>query len=86
MRWSDVAVPIRMQRVALIAPSATLRDVLARVADAGVMQIDHDSGRQAPSARISASPPDLGELERSGRHDLLAGEAELRSRATAALR
>jgi V/A-type H+/Na+-transporting ATPase subunit I len=100
MRWPDAAVPVRMQRVALVAPNATLREVLARVADAAVMQIDHDGGPRGAAAvrRGSASPagrpaapliapaaPDLTELERSGRYDLLAGEAELRSRAAAAL-
>jgi V/A-type H+-transporting ATPase subunit I len=90
-----------MQRVALVAPNATLRDVLARVANAAAMQIDRDGGphgtaavgRQptSPAGRpaaplISPMAPDLKELERSGRYDLLAGEAELRSRAAAALR
>jgi len=101
MRWSDAAVPVRMQRVALVAPSATLRDVLARVADAAVMQIDRDArphGTSAPDRQptgpaarparplISAAAPDLRELERSGRYDLLAGEAELQAWAAAALR
>jgi V/A-type H+/Na+-transporting ATPase subunit I len=100
MRWPDAAVPVRMQRVALVAPNATLREVLARVADAAVMQIDNDGGPRgaATVGRQSTSPagrpaapliapaaPDLTELERSGRYDLLAGEAELRSRAAAAL-
>jgi V/A-type H+/Na+-transporting ATPase subunit I len=101
MRLSDAAVPVRMQRVALVAPSATLRDVLARVADAAVLQIDRDARPQAtspadrqptgPAARpatplISPVAPDLKELERSGRYDLLAGEAELQAHAAAALR
>lgn len=102
MRWPDLTVPVRMQRVALVAPSATLRDVLVQVADAAVMQIDRDSGRAGlitvpgapprsagsrPAAPlISAPPPDLGELERAGRYDLLAGEAELRDHDAAALR
>lgn len=101
MRWPDAPVPVRMQRVALVAPSETLREVLARVADAAVMQIDHDGGPYGAAAvgRQSTSPaggpagplicpaaPDLKELERSGRYDLLAGEAELGSRASAALR
>jgi V/A-type H+-transporting ATPase subunit I len=101
MRWFDAAVPVRMQRVALVAPSATLRDVLALVADAAVMQIDRDAEpRGAPAAGrrpggpavrpaaalISPATPDVGDLERSGRYDLLAGEAELQTRAAAALR
>jgi V/A-type H+-transporting ATPase subunit I len=65
------------------------------------MQIDHDGGPHgvadmgrwsiSPAARppaplISPEAPDLTELERAGRYDLLAGEAELRNRAAAALR
>ena len=103
MRWPSLAVPVRMQRVALVAPSQTLREVLVQIADAAVMQIDRDSSRPgitrvapgapmraagAPPAAplISAAPPDLEELERSGRYDLLAGEAELRDHDAAALR
>lgn len=48
--------------------------------------------RLAPAAaardlapRLAASPPDLEELERAGRSDLLAGEAELLQRASAAV-
>ena len=51
MRWPDSATPARMQRVALVAPSAALRDVLAQVADAAVMQIDQDADR------LGAAPP-----------------------------
>jgi len=105
MRWSDAAVPVRMQRVALVAPSAALREVLAHLADAGVMQIDRGAGphgttgaRQArgvarvgQAARpatplITPTAPDLTELERSERYDLLAGEAELQTLSAAALR
>lgn len=102
MRWSDVAAPVRMQRIALVAPGAALRDVLVQVADAAVMQIDHD-GRarapatttarsprgqepQAPPPLISAAAAEPGELEREGRYDLLAGEAELQGQAAAAMR
>lgn len=114
MRWPESAVPVRMQRVALVAPSAALRDVLTEVADAAVMQIDQDERRHAvaphparpatPGGRaalsaasagraalaatplLSAALPDVTELERSGRADLLAGEAELAGKAAAALR
>ena len=97
-----------MQRVALVAPSAALREVLAQLADAAVMQVDEDAGHRAagpqrgvphvgsgaprslpaPPAEslLSAAPPDATELERSGRSDLLAGEAELAAKAAAALR
>jgi V/A-type H+/Na+-transporting ATPase subunit I len=102
MRWPESAVPVRMQRVALVAPSSALRDVLIQVADAAVMQIDFGGRRQAlsraagrpargpapeaPLPLISAEPPDLRDLERTGRYDLLAGEAELRDHAAAAVR
>lgn len=39
----------------------------------------------APPPRLSAVPPDLDALERAGRGDLLAGEAQLQARAGAAL-
>jgi V/A-type H+/Na+-transporting ATPase subunit I len=32
--------PLRMERVALVAPTETLRDVLVRVADAGTLELD----------------------------------------------
>jgi V/A-type H+/Na+-transporting ATPase subunit I len=104
MRWSESALPVRMQRVALVAPADALRDSLARVADAAVMQIDDDDRpggqmtRGAVPAQLATAPkviaapllaasaPDETELARSGRYDLLAGEAELKGHATAALR
>jgi V/A-type H+/Na+-transporting ATPase subunit I len=103
MRWSESALPVRMQRVALVAPSSTLREVLARVADAAVMQIDDDDRPGGPMTRpaietqlgtsrpagaplLTASAPDEAELARSGRFDLLAGEAELKGHSAAALR
>ena len=97
MRWPELAVPVRMQRIALVAPRSALRDVLVQVADAAVMQIDHGgparaparaSGGQAPQAAplISAAAAEPGELERAGRYDLLAGEAELQGQAAAAVR
>jgi V/A-type H+/Na+-transporting ATPase subunit I len=104
MRWSESALPVRMQRVALVAPADTLRDVLARVADSAAMQIDDDDRPGGPMTRgaieaqlsapagagaaplLAASAPEEAELARSGRYDLLAGEAELRDHAAAALR
>ncbi len=40
MPWSDRVVPVGMQRVALVSPRTHLSDVLARVADAGVVEVD----------------------------------------------
>jgi V/A-type H+-transporting ATPase subunit I len=44
------------------------------------------SGHAVPGAALSASRPDLDELERAGRFDLLAGEAQLEAHAAAAVR
>jgi V/A-type H+/Na+-transporting ATPase subunit I len=44
------------------------------------------SGHPAPAAVLSASRPDLDGLERAGRYDLLAGEAQLEAHAAAAIR
>ncbi|MGN6577894.1 MAG: hypothetical protein ACTHKG_19650, partial [Nocardioides sp.] len=80
MPWRDAGAPVRMQRVALVAPAAGLRDLLVRVADAGVVEIDRTSSEHAAGGadvRLSVTPPEPGELERSGRADLAAGEAEL---------
>ncbi len=44
MNWLDAAVPVRMRRVALVAPESTLREVLALAADAGAVEIGPASG------------------------------------------
>ncbi len=105
MGWREATAPVRMQRVALVCPRAVLRDMLVRVADAGVVEIDRTtSGRNAdgaaskaarrllgarpggpPGTCLCATAPDLGDLERDGRDDLLAGEAELVSYADEAV-
>ncbi len=48
MPWPEAMAPLRMQRIALLAPSDTLRDALVLVADAGVVQLD-DVGPQDDS-------------------------------------
>ncbi|TQJ86005.1 V-type ATPase 116kDa subunit family protein [Streptomyces sp. SLBN-31] len=102
--WSDSparAAPVRMQRVAVVAPRGALRDVLVRVADAGCLELDHpdDAPRgTAPAARalralrteaapplLSLTPPDMPELQAAGRTDLLAGEAQLEAHRAAAV-
>ncbi len=97
MGWREAAAPERMRRVALVCPSAVLRDMLVRVADAGVVDIDRTtSGAEAaglrgarpgesPEPRLCATAPELTDLERAGRDDLLAGEAELVSYADEAV-
>ncbi|MEU0644973.1 V-type ATPase 116kDa subunit family protein [Streptomyces umbrinus] len=100
---AEAAVPVRMQRVAIVAPRDELRETLVRIAEAGSVEIDrNDDG--GPSTRgaaahrlqrlraepvtavLSARPPDLDELEREGRVDLLAGEAQLEERIGSATR
>ncbi|MFM9632634.1 MULTISPECIES: V-type ATPase 116kDa subunit family protein [Streptomyces] len=90
----EVMIPVRMQRVAIVAPRTALRETLVRVAEAGCVEIDSDDGgvrgeaarklqrlRTEPAdAVLSAGPPDLDALERAGRSDLLAGEAQLEER------
>jgi V/A-type H+/Na+-transporting ATPase subunit I len=104
MGWREAAAPERMQRVALVCPKAVLREMLVRVADAGVVEIDHiTSGGNAggpgaeaaglrgarpggsPNPRLCATAPELVDLERAGRDDLLTGEAELVSYADEAV-
>ena len=94
--------PVRMDRVALVAPSASLRDVLVRVAASGVLELDTAGATQtaqgeasrrlqharggAEDAALAVTAPDVDELEQMGRYDLLAGEAQLEEYAAAALR
>jgi len=55
MPWLEAAAPARMERVALVAPAASLREVLVEVADAGAVEIDQsgwDAATPSPSARL----------------------------------
>ncbi|MFE9773700.1 V-type ATPase 116kDa subunit family protein [Streptomyces sp. NPDC005931] len=100
---AETAVPVRMRRVAVVAPQAALRETLVRIAEAGCVELDlaRDPGpdirgpaaarlqrlRSAPvRAVLSRTPPDIESLEREGRTDLLAGEAELEERLAGAVR
>ncbi|HEX6760795.1 MAG TPA: V-type ATPase 116kDa subunit family protein [Propionibacteriaceae bacterium] len=40
MPWRDRAQPVRMERVALLVPAPALREVLVRVADTGLVELD----------------------------------------------
>ncbi|WP_187645380.1 V-type ATPase 116kDa subunit family protein [Streptomyces sp. TRM49041] len=103
MPRGEAMVPVRMRRVAVVAPETALRAALVRVAEAGCVEIDlaRDGGpdirgpaasrlqrlRAEPAqAALSAAPPDLDALEREGRTDLLAGEAQLEERLGSAVR
>jgi V/A-type H+-transporting ATPase subunit I len=50
MPWRETLEPVRMQRVALVAPQRTWRPVLVAVADAGVVELDRvtDASETAP--------------------------------------
>lgn len=99
MPWSETLQPVRMERVALVAVADRLRAALVQVADAGVVQLDRvgdDGGGEAvrrlrhvgaAEARpaLAADLPDLDALERAGRADLLAGEAQLAQHAAGAV-
>ncbi|MEU8514640.1 V-type ATPase 116kDa subunit family protein [Kitasatospora sp. NPDC048722] len=101
MRWAEAMTPTRMQRVAIVAPAAALRETLLLVADAGCVEVDRiedavpgpaarrlrrlPAGGRSPAA-LSDTPPDLDRLEQGARHDLLAGEAQVEERAASAVR
>ncbi|GAA4077328.1 V-type ATPase 116kDa subunit family protein [Actinomadura miaoliensis] len=102
MRWPETLRPLRMARVAVVAPEESLRRALAVTADAGVLEPDLPDpespapGRASQALRRtgggSAEPaltldaPDPEQLARDGRLDLLAGEAELEARSAAVFR
>ncbi|MEI5525562.1 V-type ATPase 116kDa subunit family protein [Streptomyces brasiliscabiei] len=104
MSRAETALPVRMRRVAVVAPEQTLRESLVRLAEAGCVQIDlaEEGGTdvRGPAARrlqrvragsavhpvLSEAPPDLDALEREGRADLLAGEAQMEERIGSAVR
>jgi len=56
MPWRETVEPVRMQRVALVAPQESWRRVLVSVADSGVMQVDRvtDASESAPTEAARA--------------------------------
>ncbi|WP_327733549.1 ATPase [Streptomyces nojiriensis] len=100
MLGSEALVPVRMRRVAVVAPSATLRETLVRVADAGCVELERLEGEgpgpaarrlqrmQTPGSRplLAAAAPDLDALGRERRVELLTGEAQLEERLRCAVR
>lgn len=99
MFWREAARPVRMQRVAVLAPTDLFREVLVRVAEVGVVQFE--SGREGDgeafrrlqrvrsgdvAPKLAAHRPDLDALVDTGRSDLLAGEAELEGHLSTAVR
>jgi V/A-type H+/Na+-transporting ATPase subunit I len=57
MPWSEAALPVRMARVALVAPAGMLRTMLVKVAQAGCVELDGDSGEHSPQALNADSAP-----------------------------
>ncbi len=102
MRWADGLQPVRMARVALVVPPDALRAALVTVADSGTVELEHadvaeagsgEAARRVPRSgariaepRLSVDPPDPAACARTGRFDLLAGEAQLEEYAAGAIR
>ena len=99
MPWRESMQPVRMSRVAVLAPQDRLRDVLVEIAGQGTVELEsaadvdvsgagrilQQSPREGIAAALTRSAPDLDALVRAGRFDLLAGEAQLERRAAAAV-
>ena len=99
MPWRESMQPVRMSRVAVLAPRDRLRDVLVEIAGSGTAELEvateaevsradrilQQSARDATTATLARSPADLDDLVRAGRLDLVAGEAQLERRAGAAV-
>ncbi|WP_258080667.1 V-type ATPase 116kDa subunit family protein [Nocardia nova] len=90
MSWHDSLMPVRMQRVALVASADALRGVLLRVAQAGVVDFGDtgawsDSGSGAMMAPGGAEPDAIASGQ-DGRTEAMSGEAQLRSLSEVAVR
>ncbi|MFE3327065.1 V-type ATPase 116kDa subunit family protein [Streptomyces sp. NPDC059176] len=100
MPWTDALTPVRMTRVAVVAPWDALRRTLVAVADTGSVELDGVAeARTGPAALrlqrldgasaapvLTVTPVDLDAIERARRTDLLAGEAQLEERLHGAVR
>jgi V/A-type H+/Na+-transporting ATPase subunit I len=89
--------PVRMRRIAVLAPRERLRDVLVEIAAHGTAELASATETEAgPAARLldqagstpstptlARAEPDLERLASAGRIDLIAGEAQLESRTAA---
>ena len=100
MSWRESMEPARMQRVAIVAPRESFRDVLVEIAGRGIAELDvaDDPGLGASGRLLQTVPADAGipaalarnvvdasEIVRAGRIDLLRGEAQLEERDGAAV-
>ena len=86
MSWRESMEPARMQRVAIVAPRESFRDVLVEIAGRGIAELDvaDDPGLGASGRLLQTVPADAGipaalardvvdasEIVRAGRIDLL---------------
>jgi len=78
MSWLDTAIPVRMRRVALVAPADALRDVLLRVARTGAVEIGPPAGPEDAEAQPAAGLAGKGDTA-------AAFEAQLAAHAAAAV-
>ncbi len=100
MPWRESLEPVRMRRVAILAPAESLRDVLVEIAGRGTTELETVSDAVAgPAGRVLAqlprdegaeacllrSAPDIEALAEAGRSGSIAGEAQLEQRAAAAV-
>ncbi len=99
MPWRESLEPVRMRRVAILAPTESLRDVLVEVAGNGRTELESAPESTPGPARaalallpsegtpvqLARSEPNIEVLAEAGRTDLIAGEAELEQRAAAAV-
>jgi len=99
MPWRESMQPVRMSRVAVLAPEDRLREVLVEIAGLGTVELEvateadmsgagrilQQLPREDATAALTRSTPDLESLVGAGRFDLLAGEAELERRSAAAV-
>ncbi|WP_285571868.1 V-type ATPase 116kDa subunit family protein [Actinoallomurus iriomotensis] len=76
--WRDSLRPVRMDRIAVVAPADRMRAVLVRLAGTGTVEFDDATPAPAPEAVLSVLPPPA-----TGRPELLAGEAALRAHSRA---
>jgi V/A-type H+-transporting ATPase subunit I len=101
MSWSDAMEPVRMRRIAVVLPKDRLRDALVAIAALSTVELDSAPDAELVGEDVrglvrtlhldDAQPllalhvPDLADLAAAGRSDLVAGELQLRARATAAV-
>jgi V/A-type H+-transporting ATPase subunit I len=69
MPWREAPRPVRMQRVALVAPMEAMRDALVSVGAAGVVELDAVTAAEAPL------PAGEEQLERLARGAVVRGRA-----------